>query len=243
MDTKQRILDAAEQLFAEQGFDGASLRAITAGAGVNLAAVNYHFRSKDTLIQAVLARRLGPINQQRLALLTEYEAEAGSRPVPLAKIVRAMIGPMVHSVTMAGAGSMSFGKVMGRVYLERNAQLQRLLVAELRGVIKRFLAALHRTLPGLPVEELYWRLFFTVGAVSHTLAAPGMLALISGGASDPSDSDLTLSRLMTYVVAGFKAPRSVHAAGMPGRKRRPAPVGRVAPPHADKEVGLPASLW
>ncbi len=243
MDTKQRILDAAEELFAEQGFDGASLRAITAGAGVNLAAVNYHFRSKETLIQAVLARKLGPINQMRLALLSEYEAEASPRPVQLEKIVRAMVGPMVQSVTTKGAGSMNFGTVMGRVYLERNPRLQRLLVAELRGVIKRFLAALHRTLPGLPVEELYWRLFFTMGTVSHTLGAPGMLAQISGGVCDPSDSNQTLDRLVTYVVAGFKAPLSAHGTGKIRRKRRPASTGPVAPPHTGKEGGLPASLW
>jgi AcrR family transcriptional regulator len=243
MDTKQRILDAAERLFAEHGFDGASLRAITAGAGVNLAAVNYHFRSKETLIQAVLACKLGPLNQQRLALLGEYEAEAAPRPVQLEKIARAMIGPMVRSAATSGAGSMNFGAVMGRVYLERNTRLQRLLVAELRGVIKRFLAALHRTLPGLPLEELYWRLFFSMGTVSHTLGAPGMLIQISGGVCNPSDNDQTLSRLVTYVVAGFKAPLPAHRTGKTRSGKHQGSREPAALKRPGREGDPPASSW
>ena len=74
--TKDRILDAAESLFMEHGFEATSLRSITAAADVNLAAVNYHFGSKEELFQAVLTRRLDPMNQERLDLLTALEREA-----------------------------------------------------------------------------------------------------------------------------------------------------------------------
>ncbi len=206
MDTKQRILDAAENLFAEHGFDGASLRSITSGAGVNLAAVNYQFRSKEALIQEVLARKLGPLNRRRLELLDAYEAEAGQRPVALEKLVHAMVGPMLRPPADSAGAGVTFGTLMGRVYLERNAKLQHLIVAQLHGVIRRFAGALRRALPNLPPEELYWRMFFTMGTVSHTLAAPGMLALISDGACDPSDPDATLRRLTTFIVAAFRSP-------------------------------------
>jgi AcrR family transcriptional regulator len=242
MDTKQRILDAAEQLFAEHGFDGASLRAITTAAGVNLAAVNYHFRSKDALIQAVLARKLGPINRQRFALLDACEAEAGSKPVPLEKIVRAMIEPMIRTAGETPNGSMTFGTVMGRVYIERNDQIQRLLVAELRGAIQRFIAAIRRALPGLPSEELYWRLFFTIGAVSHTLAAPGMLGLISGGACNPSDIESSLERLISYVVAGLRAPLPVSGDKRDHRRRRPMPAATARHKHRGLFGGSPDSF-
>ncbi len=240
MDTKQRILDAAERLFAEHGFDRASLRAITAIAGVNLAAVNYHFKSKEALIQAVLARKLGPINHRRVALLDAAEVAAGTKPVSLAKIIRALVEPMVRPASETESGCMSFGTVMGRVYLERNAKIQRLLIAELQGVIRRFSASIHRALPGLPLEELYWRLFFTMGTVSHTLAAPGMLALISGGISDPCDSDRTLGRLMAYIVAGMKAPLPELKRGHDRRTGRTVPPGSAARSHISSQGGSPA---
>ena len=241
MDTKDRILDAAEHLFARHGFQGASLRAITAAAGANLAAVNYHFRSKDALIQAVLARKLGPINRQRFALLDAFEAEAGSGPVPLEKLVRAMMEPMLRSAGETAGGSMSFGAVMGRMYLEENDQIQRLLVAELRDVIRRFLKAIGRTLPGVPLDELYWRIFFTVGAVSHTISAPRMLGLISGGACSPSDVESSLERLVNYVVAGLKAPLPVSAQGKDTPSSRTARARSSDRKHRNVPGASPAS--
>ena len=78
--TKDRILDAAESLFMEHGFEATSLRSITAAAGVNLAAVNYHFGSKEELFQAVLTRRLDPMNQERVDLLDRFERDAAPAP-------------------------------------------------------------------------------------------------------------------------------------------------------------------
>src|SRR6059036_3181340 len=95
-ETRARILDAAERLFAEHGYDGASLRDITAQAGVNLAAVNYHFRTKESLIQAVFARRLAPVNQRRLALLDACEASAAGGRLQLEEVVRALISPVLR---------------------------------------------------------------------------------------------------------------------------------------------------
>src|SRR5882724_9640976 len=85
--TKARILDAAEALFMEHGFEATSLRSITAAAAVNLAAVNYHFGSKEELFRAVLTRRLDPMNQARVALLDRFEAEAGEVPVSCERIL------------------------------------------------------------------------------------------------------------------------------------------------------------
>src|SRR5947199_662629 len=87
--TKGRILNTAEELFMEHGFEATSLRQITAAAGVNLAAVHYHFGSKEELFQAVLTRRLDPMNQERVALLTRFEHEAAPNPLPCEKILTA----------------------------------------------------------------------------------------------------------------------------------------------------------
>src|ERR1700728_3725650 len=115
MNTKDRILDTAEHLFARDGFDATSLRAITAEAGVNLAAVNYHFQSKEALVQAVIGRRMGPVNAQRLALLDAYEAEAGDDAVPVAKILDAFLRPVVE---MVGSHAHEFVPMIGRLYTE-----------------------------------------------------------------------------------------------------------------------------
>src|ERR1022692_4678526 len=93
--TKDRILDAAERLLSKNGFDATSLRAITAEADVNLAAVNYHFHSKDALMKALIARRLGPVNQKRLAMLDAVESAAGNGPLPVGAVIAAFISPVI----------------------------------------------------------------------------------------------------------------------------------------------------
>ena len=94
--TKDKILDAAEALFMEHGFEATSLRSITTAAAVNLAAVNYHFGSKEELFQAVLTRRLDPMNQERLDLLTRLEHDAGPAPLPCDRILSAMFVPALR---------------------------------------------------------------------------------------------------------------------------------------------------
>jgi AcrR family transcriptional regulator len=94
--SKIRILDTAERLFGERGLAATSLRAITSAAGVNPAAINYHFRSKNGLIRAVYARRLGPMNQRRLELLDACEERHGSGRLPLEEVVQALVAPVLQ---------------------------------------------------------------------------------------------------------------------------------------------------
>src|SRR5579871_5345079 len=94
--TKDRILDTAERLFARDGFEATSLRAITAEAGVNLAAVNYHFQSKEALVRAVIGRRMGPVNEKRLAMLDACETAAGDGPLPLEGVLEAFVRPVLE---------------------------------------------------------------------------------------------------------------------------------------------------
>src|SRR5512138_1669857 len=112
--TKDRILDAAERLFAERGYDGTSLRAITAAAGANLAAVNYHFRSKESLMRALFSRRLGALNRERLELLRRLEVEAAGAPVPVERLVRVLLEPPLRLGNRHGASG--FGLLLGRMY-------------------------------------------------------------------------------------------------------------------------------
>src|SRR5258705_4037551 len=113
-DTKTRILDAAESLFMEHGFEATSLRSLTTAASVNLAAVNYHFGTKEELFQAVLTRRLDPMNQERIELLERLERDAGGKPVSCEKILFAMLIPALRLARDEKRGGKNFLRGLGR---------------------------------------------------------------------------------------------------------------------------------
>jgi len=200
--TKDRILDAAERLLAKNGFDATSLRAITAEADVNLAAVNYHFQSKDALIRAVIARRLGPINEKRLAMLDAIEQAAGDGPLPIGAVIEAFIGPVIEIRTKAK----SFGPIMGRVFNENAEFAKRFFYDHLEAVAQRFTVAFQRAVPGLPREEVLWRAFFLIGAMAHTLVLGDLLKMFSGGVCRTDDVDQMVKRTVTVFTAAFQAP-------------------------------------
>jgi AcrR family transcriptional regulator len=205
-DTKERILDAAERLFAEYGFDATSLRSITAEAGANLAAVNYHFKSKEALIQAIFARKLGLLNRQRFAMLETYQAEAGNNPVPLEKLVRAFIEPAFRLPSNSATSGTELGRLIGRMYSTHSTSLRDIIAEEFRGQFAKFIKAMQRVLPDFPAEETFWRLFFSIGTVTHTLAASKNLEYISDGLCKASEIDHVIERLISFIVAGLQAP-------------------------------------
>ncbi|SRR5581483_1981533 len=205
MNTKDRILDAAERLFASNGFEATSLRGITSEADVNLAAVNYHFQSKEALVQAVIGRRMGPMNARRLALLDTYESEAAGEPVAVEKILDAFFRPVLE---MVGSHAHEFVPLIGRLYTEPGEFAVRLYKDQFEDLAKRFVPAFARALPELPREELMWRLHFAIGALAHTMAANKMLVMMSNGAVDTSNVEGTLTRLKVFVLGGLQAPVS-----------------------------------
>jgi AcrR family transcriptional regulator len=204
--TKERILNAAEKLFAEHGFDAASLRSITAEAGVNLAAVNYHFNSKDALIQAIFARRFALLNQQRQEMLQAYKAEAGDKPMPLEKLMRALIEPAFRMPLDSTASVTELGKLIGRIYSTDSPAQREIIAAEVRTRLSQFHESMRAALPGIPAEEYMWRIFFSIGAMIHTLAASKNLEFISDGLCKASDTEKVLEKLISYVVEGMRAP-------------------------------------
>src|SRR6185503_3790882 len=111
-ETRTRILDAAEELFMLHGFEGTSMRLLTSRAGVNLAAVNYHFGSKDALIEALFRRKLDPMNTARLAELERLESEG--RPLAPEAIIRAFVGPSLRHMEDAKGGGRNFIRLLGR---------------------------------------------------------------------------------------------------------------------------------
>jgi AcrR family transcriptional regulator len=204
-DTKTRILDAAEELFTEHGFEATSLRQLTTAAGVNLAAVNYHFGSKEELFQAVLTRRLDPMNQERIELLEALERELGAKPPSCEKVIFTMLIPALRLARDEKRGGKNFLRVLGRAYADPAPFVRHFLHAQYAGMIARYKEAFLRALPHLSKQELTWRLHFVMGALSYTLAGTDSHKLFQqmGGTED---DELLLQRLAPFLVAGLKAP-------------------------------------
>jgi AcrR family transcriptional regulator len=206
-DTKRRILDAAEELFMEHGFEATSLRLITTAAGVNLAAANYHFGSKEELFQAVFTRRLDPMNNDRMALLAAYEAAAGGEPLTCERIISAMFIPALKLARDHEQGGKNFLRLLGRAYADPAPFIREFLSRQYAQMIGRFRAAFGEALPHLPREEVSWRLHFVMGALSYTLAGSDGLKLISQIRPEDVDNDeLLLKRLAPFLAAGLRAP-------------------------------------
>ena len=205
-DTKTRILDAGERLFVEHGFEATSLRSLTTSAGVNLAAVHYHFGSKEELFQAVLTRRLDPMNQERIDLLAKVEREAAGRPLSCEKVLFAMLIPALRLARDEKRGGKDFLRLVGRAYADPAPFIRHFLSAQYAGMIGRYKEAFLKALPHLSRQELTWRLHFVMGALSYTLAGTDALKLFAEATSTTDNDELLLQRLAPFLVAGLKAP-------------------------------------
>lgn len=205
--TKERILDAAEALFMEHGFEGTSLRVITTAADVNLASAHYHFGSKEDLFEAVLRRRLDPMNQERVRLLDEYERAAAPEPVRCERILEALFIPALQLARDPQRGGANFLRLLGRAYADPSPFIRRFLSDQYALMIARFKAAFGRALPNLPRRELSWRLHFIMGALSYTLAGTDALKIIAELTPNETDNDeILLRRLAPFLLAGLTAP-------------------------------------
>ena len=204
-DTKTAILDAAETLFVEQGFEGASLRSVTSMANVNIAAIHYHFGSKDALVKAVLERRLSPINQERLDLLNALELSCADRNLQLEDILRALFEPALKMTGFGGDSHSNIARLIGRLFSEPSHSLQLYLKARFQEVFERFSAALRSVLPDLPDLDFFWRIHFMMGAMCHTLCDQERPRLLSGGICNPQFFEETCDQLIVFVAGGLRA--------------------------------------
>ncbi len=205
--TKERLLDAAEALFMEHGFEATSLRLITAKAGANLAAANYHFGSKEAMFEAVLTRRLDPMNQERVELLDRFESETAPAPLGCDRILSALFIPALRLARDPAVGGNNFLRLLGRAYADPAPFIRRFLSEQYAQMIARFKTAFGRALPHLPRKELSWRLHFIMGALSYTLAGTDALKIISELNPLATDNDeILLRRLAPFLLAGLTAP-------------------------------------
>jgi len=201
--TKERILDATERLFARQGVGATSLRAITAEAGVNTAAIHYHFGSKQGLLEAVLARRFAPLNQERLKRLEQLEVAAGDGPVPPRGLLEAFLAPVVAMRAELGEHAPLLGSLMAWLRIESERGAEGIPKRYFEDVKRRFASAACRGRDDLDLEEAIERLDYAVGAMGHVMVNEGFAT--SAGAGVTTALLARVDRLVDFLAPGFAA--------------------------------------
>jgi AcrR family transcriptional regulator len=197
--TKDRILDAAARLFAERGFAGTSLRAVTSAAGVNLGAVNYHFGSKEELLGATLKREIAPLNAERLRRLELIESAPDAPSVET--LVDALLRPALETDLTGLRG-------LALILYSESVELVRPLIRELFGeYTDRFTKAFARALPHLGPDEVALRFQFLIGALNHVLSGRHLLTPRIEALPEPPSSEQVLKELTALLSAGMRAPR------------------------------------
>jgi AcrR family transcriptional regulator len=199
--TRDRIIEAANVMFAEHGVEGVSLRELTVRAGVNLAAVHYHFGSKEGVLAELFARSSKPIVEWRLELLGKVRRRRDGRPV-LEDVLDAFLRPALHAGRRQNA---SFVHLRARLALERGEATRRILSESFDESSRQFMDALAAAMPDLRREELNWRFHFLIGAMVYTMADSGRIQTLSDGTCDPSDSEEALDRMVAVFAGVFRA--------------------------------------
>jgi len=207
-ETQKLLLDAAETIVADHGFNGASLRDIADRAGVNVALVKYHFGSKDGLVEAMMLRRIGPLDERRLALLDAVEAATPTGPLRLEEVLEALIRPAVEEGLAGTKEAKQFMRLIGRVFAEPPV-VMKLMGRHIAPVMNRFDAAFERALPGFKPQDQAWRKVACMGVVQHSLLmfsmiheAPFPIQFLVGGAPKP---ETVIRRLIAFCAAGMRA--------------------------------------
>ncbi|PVZ20212.1 MULTISPECIES: TetR/AcrR family transcriptional regulator [unclassified Pseudomonas] len=220
-ETVERILDAAEQLFADKGFAETSLRVITAKAGVNLAAVNYHFGSKKALIQAVFSRFLGPfcasLERELEARACEPESAASLEELLEMLVDQAMaVEPRSHNDLSI------FMRLLGLAFSESQGHLRRYLEDMYGKVFRRYMLLVHQAAPNVAPLELFWRVHFMLGAAAFSMSGIKALRAISENDFGVDTSIEQVMRLMVpFLAAGMRAESQVTDPRLLGAQLRP----------------------
>jgi AcrR family transcriptional regulator len=204
-ETRLHLLDAAEELFAEHGYHGVSLREITRKAGVNIASANYHFSNKDGLYRAVFERRVEPMNQERNRLLAAcVEEQKRTGRLDPSAILEAFIEPALRVSNLPGAEN--FRKLSGRAATDPSPAARKVVYELYDVAARRFVDLLAQATPHLTREDLFWRLTCIYGAMMYVRADSGRLQQLVGYEFRMDDSGAAMRHLLPFLTAGLNLP-------------------------------------
>ncbi|MGL5004377.1 MAG: TetR/AcrR family transcriptional regulator [Casimicrobium sp.] len=203
--TKTRIVHATEGLFLQRGFEGTSLRAITTEANVNLAAVNYHFGSKEELFAVLLTERLDPLYEDRARRLEALKAQGVDHDQHVEQIIATLFMPALTLARDPARGGLDFLRFIGRAYADPSDFVRNLLAERYAATNLKFKLAFAEALPELNEHDLAMRLSFILDAVSSTLASEDVRKFIGGLPSNNEDDVKLLSYLAPFLGAALRA--------------------------------------
>ena len=201
---KCRLLNAAEQLFAERGFDAVSLRDVTQLGKINIAAVNYHFGSRDGLIAWVVTRYATPIHEERILRLDLLERKWSGKVVPIEELLDAFVRPLVGIASRSDLSERLLYQLLGRIFALRVEDLPSAVADQAMNSSDRFMRAFSKSLPTVSQEEQAWRIHFMVGAMIHMLMNQEMLHRMTNGSSGSPTMETTVSRFIRFTAAGMR---------------------------------------
>jgi AcrR family transcriptional regulator len=220
--TRDRILDAAEKLFAQRGFHGVSIREITSAAGVDVALANYHFGPKQNLLAAVLERRAQLLNDERLHMLAAAKQRAAPQAATVEAIINAFTYPLNNKSARGGPGWKSYFALVAQI--NNSPEWGGMMMSQyFDHVVHVFIDALREVFPGCNVRELYWAYHFLSGALTLTFAETRRVDNLSGGLCKSTDLDTVHERLVPFCAAGFKALCEPRKKPRASAKRKRAP--------------------
>src|SRR5437879_7702855 len=216
--TRTAILAAAERLYADHGFGDVTLRDIVAAADVNLAAVNYHFGSKDELIAELFVTRSLALNRERLSELRAAEEVRGGR-APIEAVLRALVGPTLRGCLGPDNQRSTAARFMIRVSIESVPPIRRIRNREIDH-LRKFAAAMRRSLPGREEVDFYWSLHFALAMAHQTIRDSERLTKLSEGLCDLNDVEGIIERIVAVSVKALTG-------GAPAKAPEPVAVRRA----------------
>ncbi len=204
--TKEKILDSAKYLFANKGLKETSVRDITSHAGVHLAAVNYHFQTKDGLLKDLIDRKMVPLNRHRIELLDIYEKQFGKDSVPIEYALYALIAPEIEMYFE----DPDFLRIVGQIASHPDRDTYNIFITNFKRVFSRFKEVLSVSLPHLSAEDLMWRMHFLTGSMIYTSTSHAGLTSLSEGLCRLDDRQEIVDKLIAFSAAGLRAKTYKH---------------------------------
>jgi AcrR family transcriptional regulator len=201
-ESMEQILDAAEFLFSRNGLYGVTLSDVAKRVGIHTTLVHYYFQDKQTLFEAVFARRAGVTSSRRMTALEEYEAEAGDSPT-VEGALHAFLDTDLDLYYEGGEHWMNYGAFSARV--SNTPEGAALMDVHFDPVVLKLVGILKRALPDYPAEDIFWGYHFVTGALMNTLARTGRIDRLSGGVCRSDDFPAVKQRITRFMAAGFLA--------------------------------------
>lgn len=210
--TRQRIVSAAEALFAQKGYEAVGLRDIIREAGVNSAAIHYHFGTKEALLIHILRSRGAPIAAKRLENLEQLRARG---PIVLSELLDAFFRPAVYEERGGKSVRSTYAEIRTRLWLEDEKAVRAVQSEIFDESTRAYLKAMQECLPHLSEQDIYFRFDFILGLMVHTMTNSGRIRELSFGTADPADPEEVMRHLIPFVESGLRGPSNAPSGSAP----------------------------